>query len=92
MYATSLIKYVSSSGTLQEESMFKWNIKSDYVETCNCDFGCPCNFNGFRTYGFCRTLVFFNIKKGDAAKTKIMKLLTPNLNFEHSRKSAFYSV
>ena len=32
-------------------------MKADYVETCNCDFGCPCNFNGFPTYGYCRALV-----------------------------------
>lgn len=19
-----------------------WHFKADYVETCNCDFGCPC--------------------------------------------------
>ncbi len=32
----------------------KWNIKTDYVKTCSCDYGCPCNFNGFPTCGFCR--------------------------------------
>src|SRR5262245_55289075 len=42
----------------------KWNIKADYVETCNCDYGCPCNFNGFPTYGFCRALVLFSINSG----------------------------
>ena len=41
-----------------------WEISVNYVETCNCDFGCPCNFNGFPTYGFCRALVFYNIVKG----------------------------
>ena len=63
---------MSSSGkTLQEESMSKWNIKSDYIETCNCDFGCPCNFDGFPTYGFCRALVFFHIKEGNFGKVKL---------------------
>lgn len=41
-----------------------WNMKSDYVETCNCDYGCPCNFNGFPTYGFCRALVLHHIRQG----------------------------
>ncbi|NOJ27375.1 MAG: hypothetical protein DA330_05125 [Nitrososphaera sp.] len=41
-----------------------WNMKSDYVETCNCDYGCPCNFNGFPTYGFCRALVLYHIREG----------------------------
>ena len=31
-------------------------------------------------------------KIADAAKTKVMKVLTPNLNFDHSGKNAFYSV
>lgn len=42
----------------------KWNMKADYVETCNCDYGCPCNFNGLPTYGFCRALVFYHIRNG----------------------------
>jgi hypothetical protein len=42
----------------------KWNIKADYIETCNCEYGCPCNFNGFPTYGFCRALDLFHISKG----------------------------
>lgn len=42
----------------------KWSMKADYVETCNCDYGCPCNFNGIPTYGFCRALVFYHIRNG----------------------------
>ena len=41
-----------------------WQIAANYVETCNCDFGCPCNFSGLPTNGFCRALVFYNIVKG----------------------------
>lgn len=42
-----------------------WSMKADYVETCNCDYGCPCNFNGFPTYGFCRALVFYHLRSGN---------------------------
>ena len=49
----------------------EWNIKADYVETCNCDYGCPCNFNGFPTYGFCRALVFYHIRSGDYGSVKL---------------------
>jgi hypothetical protein len=28
-----------------------WKLVSDYVETCNCNFGCPCNFSGHPTDG-----------------------------------------
>jgi hypothetical protein len=41
-----------------------WSFKADYVETCNCDYGCPCNFNGFPSNGFCRALVLFHIRSG----------------------------
>jgi len=42
----------------------KWNLKVDYIETCNCDYGCPCNFSGFPTFGFCRAIVLYHIKSG----------------------------
>jgi hypothetical protein len=53
---------MSSSSVIQ---IPEWNIKSDYVEACNCDYGCPCNFTGFPTYGFCRALVLFHINSGN---------------------------
>lgn len=47
-----------------QTSIPKWHFKADYVEACNCDFGCPCNFNGFPTYGFCRALILYHIQSG----------------------------
>ena len=41
-----------------------WTLNADYVETCNCDFGCPCNFSGFPSNGFCSALVGYHIRKG----------------------------
>jgi hypothetical protein len=52
----------------------KWSIKADYVETCNCDFGCPCNFNGFPTYGFCRALVLYHITEGQYGSVNLAGL------------------
>ncbi len=48
-----------------------WNMKIDYVETCNCDYGCPCNFSGFPTYGFCRALVLYHIKQGQYGNVQL---------------------
>lgn len=53
------------------EQIPKWNFKADYLETCNCDYGCPCNFNGFPTYGFCRALVLFSISSGSYGNVKL---------------------
>jgi hypothetical protein len=52
---------MSSANTTQ---IPKWNLKADYVETCNCDYGCPCNFSGFPSNGFCRALVLYHIQNG----------------------------
>lgn len=30
-----------------------WQLRGDVVLACNCDFGCPCNFNGLPTTGKC---------------------------------------
>lgn len=49
----------------------KWSMKADYVETCNCDYGCPCNFSGFPTYGFCRALVLYHIRTGNYGDVKL---------------------
>lgn len=49
----------------------KWRMKMDYVEACNCDYGCPCNFNGFPTYGFCRALVLYHIREGNYGDVRL---------------------
>jgi hypothetical protein len=51
-----------------------WNMKADYVETCNCDYGCPCNFNGFPTYGSCQALVLLHIRSGSFGDTNLDEL------------------
>ena len=42
-----------------------WQIEMDYIESCNCNFGCPCNFNGYPTDGHCHTMLGYNIRKGN---------------------------
>jgi hypothetical protein len=59
---------MSSSTTTQ---IPKWIMNSDYVETCNCDYGCPCNFSGFPTYGSCQSLILFHIRSGSYGDTKL---------------------
>jgi len=58
----------SSSSTTQIPT---WHLKADYVETCNCDYGCPCNFDGFPTYGFCRALILYHIREGNYGDIKL---------------------
>src|SRR2546428_4323935 len=55
----------------EEEAIPNWHFSRNYVETCNCDFGCPCNFSGFPTYGFCRALLFSHMVDGNYGDTKL---------------------
>ena len=58
----------SSSSSIQIPT---WHLKADYVETCNCDYGCPCNFDSIPTYGFCRALVLYHIREGNHGDIKL---------------------
>jgi hypothetical protein len=62
------------SSTIREKQIPKWRIKADYVETCNCDYGCPCNFSGFPTDGFCRSLTLYHIQSGNYGDVKVDNL------------------
>jgi hypothetical protein len=42
-----------------------WFIECDYMESCNCDFGCTCNFSGIPTGGRCEALVGYHVRKGN---------------------------
>jgi hypothetical protein len=42
-----------------------WRMKAKYYEACNCDYGCPCNMNGFPTYGNCEGSVGFQLIEGE---------------------------
>jgi len=42
----------------------QWSMECDYMESCNCDFGCACNFSGLPNFGNCEALVGYHIRKG----------------------------
>jgi len=45
-------------------SYVDWEIRGPEISSCNCDWGCPCQFNSVPTHGFCRAAVAFRIDKG----------------------------
>jgi hypothetical protein len=53
------------------EKIPRWELQVDYVESCNCDFACPCNFSGYPTDGLCEALVAYHVKKGRFGKTRL---------------------
>jgi hypothetical protein len=49
----------------------RWKLVTDYVESCNCNFGCPCNFSGYPTDGYCEAIVGYHIRDGNYGRTKL---------------------
>jgi hypothetical protein len=50
-----------------------WSLSGSYFETCSCDLMCPCNMSVDHgaTYDYCRVVLVFNIKQGDAEGTDV---------------------
>ncbi len=49
----------------------KWHIRGTYVLGCNCDYGCPCNFNARPTAGFCQGCIGFQVEDGACGEVKL---------------------
>jgi hypothetical protein len=44
--------------------MKKWFFDADYLQACNCDYGCPCEFSAPPTTGFCHGVGVWKIERG----------------------------
>ena len=42
----------------------KWFMEADYLQACNCDYGCPCEFEAPPTQGYCDGLGAWRITGG----------------------------
>jgi hypothetical protein len=49
----------------------QWRIEAEYLQSCNCDYGCPCNFNALPTFGNCEALVAYHVRKGKFGDTNL---------------------
>lgn len=45
--------------------MKKWFFEADYLQSCNCDYGCPCEFSAPPTMGFCEGMGAWRIARGE---------------------------
>ncbi|MBI2298131.1 MAG: DUF1326 domain-containing protein [Armatimonadetes bacterium] len=41
-----------------------WAFEADYIQTCNCQYGCPCEFQAPPTEGFCEGVAAWHIHQG----------------------------
>lgn len=44
--------------------MAKWFFEADYLQACNCDYGCPCEFSAPPTDGYCEGIGVWKIDRG----------------------------
>jgi len=49
----------------------KWGFEAEFIQSCNCDYGCPCNFNGYPTHGNCEALNAYRIREGKFGKVRL---------------------
>ena len=42
----------------------KWTYTAEMINACNCDWGCPCNFNAKPTNGSCEGAYGIHITEG----------------------------
>jgi hypothetical protein len=49
----------------------KWRMRGFIVGSCNCDWGCPCNFDARPTQGNCKGLYVWAIKQGTFGGTRV---------------------
>src|ERR1051325_3689666 len=52
----------------------KWNIEAEFLQACNCDYGCPCEFSAPPTKGFCEGMVAWRIIHGSYGEMSLTGL------------------
>ena len=45
-------------------SQTEWELRGTVLIACNCDYGCPCNFNALPTQGFCEGGWTWHVEEG----------------------------
>lgn len=59
--------------------MTPWEIEADELVNCNCDYGCPCQFNALPTHGNCEAIVALEIRRGFFGGTRLDGLRVMNV-------------
>ncbi len=52
-------------------ALVEWHMQGWEVANCNCNWGCPCQFNQLPTHGDCKAYAFVHIDKGDFGGTNL---------------------
>ena len=49
----------------------EWRVSGEEIVNCNCDWGCPCQFNASPTTGRCEALIAYEIRDGHYGDTAL---------------------
>ncbi len=52
-------------------SKVSWRIAGEELGSCNCAWGCPCQFNALPTHGRCEALIGWQIREGYFGNTRL---------------------
>src|SRR5437763_1635494 len=61
----------------KSEMAERWSLRGEYMESCNCDYLCPCiytNPQGPVTYDHCTAVMVFRIDEGNFCETTLVVL------------------
>lgn len=49
----------------------EWHIAGEEAVICNCNWGCPCQFNAVPTHGYCEAMLAIEIEEGHFGETSL---------------------
>ena len=53
------------------ETTTRWKVKGTLLIACNCDYGCPCNFNARPTQGHCEGQWLWHVEEGSFGDVRL---------------------
>jgi hypothetical protein len=56
---------------MSSSALLSWGFDADYLQACNCDYGCPCEFSAPPTPGFCEGTGAWQIKTGKCGNVSL---------------------
>jgi hypothetical protein len=59
---------------MAQSTAAKWTLKGTVLIACNCDYGCPCNFNALPTHGDCEGGWAWHVQDGRYGDTDLSGL------------------
>jgi hypothetical protein len=59
-----ILNFLYERIVMSSSDSLSWSFDADYLQACNCDYGCPCEFSAPPTPGFCEGTGTWRIKTG----------------------------